>query len=271
MLRRRAVLVAACGVAVSAGLAAAQRGGLDGLGLQRPTPTSFNGTFTFCRLAVRMAYDGDGGPWTVDYPRADRNLPLRLAEQTRAPVHMQDARTPHHVVIAATEPALFNCPFVMLTNPGRAFFTDEDAHALRAYLQKGGFLWADDSWGSRAWNHWHTELRKVLPRSDYPLVDLSIDHPLFHSVYDATRIPQIPNIGFFRGTGGATSERGRDSAVPHAYALTNDTGEILVLSTHNTDFGDAYERESDDPEFFYRFSVEGYAIGINVLIYAMTH
>lgn len=251
--------------------AAAQRGGLGGFGVSRPRADSFNGAFTFCRLAVRMSYDGDGGPWTVDYPRADRNLPLRLSEQTRAPVHMDDPRTPHHVVITATEPALFNCPFLMLTNPGRAFFTDEDAAALRTYLKKGGFLWADDSWGSRAWEHWHRELRKVLPAADYPLVDLPITHPLFHTVYDATRIPQIPNIGFFRGTGGSTSERGPDSRTPHAWAIVDDAQRLMVLSTHNTDFGDAYERESDDPEFFYRFSVEGYAIGINVLIYAMTH
>ena len=45
----------------------------------------------------------------------------------------------------------------------------------------------------------------------------------------------------------------------------------MVFISHNTDFGDAYERESDDPTYFYNFSVEGYAIGINILLYAMTH
>ena len=77
--------------------------------------------------------------------------------------------------------------------------------------------------------------------------------------------------GFFRGSGGQTSEQWEDSRVPHAYALVDANGRIVVLTTHNTDFGDAYEREADDPEFFYRFSVEGYAIGINILLYAMTH
>ena len=71
--------------------------------------------------------------------------------------------------------------------------------------------------------------------------------------------------------GGQTSEQWEDSSTPHAYALVDSSGRIVVLTTHNTDFGDAYEREADDPEFFYRFSVEGYAIGINILLYAMTH
>ena len=74
----------------------------------------------------------------------------------------------------------------------------------------------------------------------------------------------------FLGTG-TTSERGPDSAVPHAYALVDAKGHIAVLTTHNTDFGDAYERESENPEFFYKFSVDGYAAGINFLLYTMTH
>ena len=104
-----------------------------------------------------------------------------------------------------------------------------------------------------------------------PAGRLPINHAIFRTLFEAKRIPQIPNIGFFRGSGGQTSERWEDSRTPHAYALVDSSGRIVVLTTHNTDFGDAYERESDDPEFFYRFSVEGCAIGINILLYSMTH
>jgi Domain of unknown function (DUF4159) len=246
----------------------AQRGGY--YGVRRPGPDSFNGTFTFCRLAVRAANDGDGGGWGVDYPRADENLSIRLSELTKTPVNFDEAGTPHYVVVLPTEPALFQCPFVMLTNPGRAFLADEEAAALRTYLQKGGFLWSDDFWGSFGWDHWIRELRKVLPADQYPLVDIPVSHPMFHTLFDAQRIPQIPNIGFYSYTR-RTSERGSDSAVPHAGAILDSNGRVSVLITHNTDFGDAYEREGDDPEFFYKFSVEGYAIGIDVLLYAMTH
>ena len=70
---------------------------------------------------------------------------------------------------------------------------------------------------------------------------------------------------------GATSERGADSAVPHARAILDGKGRVMVFITHNTDFGDAYEREGDNPTYFYTFSVDGYAVGIDAILYAMTH
>ena len=250
---------------------AAQRGGRGYYGVRRPTADTFKGDFNFCRLAFRASGRGYGGGWGVDYPRADENLSIRLSELSDAAVNFDEHGTPDYVVIQATEPALFKCPFLMVTNHGNAFFAPDEVEALRAYLKKGGFMWADDAWGSYAWDHWLDQLRNILPPAEYPLVDLPINHPIFRTLFEAKRIPQIPNIGFFRGTGGHTSERGVDSQTPHAYALTDSSGRIVVLTTHNTDFGDAYEREADDPEFFYRFSVEGYAIGINILLYSMTH
>jgi Domain of unknown function (DUF4159) len=258
-------------VSLAGSYAFAQRGGYGGfVAVRRPAPNTFKGDFVFCRLAFRSAYGGFGGGWGVDYPRADQNLSIRLSELSAAAVDFENDGSPNYVVIQATEPELFKCPFVALTNHGRAFFTPDQIEPLREYLKKGGFLWADDAWGSYAWDHWLGELRKILPAGEYPLVDLPINHSIFRTLFEAKRIPQIPNIGFYRGTG-QTSEQWQDSAVAHAYALLDSHGRIVVLTTHNTDFGDAYEREADDPEFFYKFSVEGYAIGINILLYAMTH
>jgi hypothetical protein len=95
--------------------------------------------------------------------------------------------------------------------------------------------------------------------------------PLFHTVYNVKYIPQIPSINFWFGSGLQTSERGADSATPHVRAIRNSAGRILVVITHNTDFGDAFEREGDDRRYFDRFAAEGYAFGINVIVYAMTH
>ena len=268
---RRQVLAALLAVSLAGGYAFAQRGGSGGfVTVRRPAPDTFKGDFVFCRLAFRAAYGGFGGGWGVDYPRADQNLSIRLSELSNAAVDFEHDGSPNYVVVQATEPELFKCPFVALTNHGRAFFTPDQIEPLRDYLKKGGFLWADDAWGSYAWDHWLGELRKILPAAEYPLVDLPINHSIFRTLFEAKRIPQIPNIGFYRGTG-QTSERWQDSEVPHAYALLDAHGRIVVLTTHNTDFGDAYEREADDPEFFYKFSVEGYAIGVNILLYAMTH
>jgi hypothetical protein len=265
------VVVSLVALAFAGATVAGQRGGSGYYGVRRPTADTFKGDFTFCRLAFRAGYGGYGGGWGVDYPRADENLSIRLSELSDAAVNFDKHGTPNYVVIQATEPELFKCPFVMVTNHGRAQFGPTEVEALRAYLKKGGFLWADDAWGSYAWDHWIAELRKVLPQAEYPLVDLPINHSIFRTLFEAKRIPQIPNIGFYRGSGGKTSERWEDSETVHAYALVDSSGRIVVLTTHNTDFGDAYEREADDPEFFYKFSVEGYAIGINILLYAMTH
>ena len=84
------------------------------------------------------------------------------------------------------------------------------------------------------------------------------------------KIPQIPSITVWERQR-TTSERGADSAVAHVRAINDDRGRIMVLMTHNTDFGDSYEQEAVDPAYFMKFSVPGYAFGINVLIYAMTH
>ena len=94
---------------------------------------------------------------------------------------------------------------------------------------------------------------------------------LLHTQFEVDEIAQIPSIQFWRSSGGGTSERGQESATPDLRAISDRHGNIMVLMTHNTDFGDAYEREGDDHEYFETFSVPGYAFGINALLYAMTH
>jgi len=86
-----------------------------------------------------------------------------------------------------------------------------------------------------------------------------------------TDLLPIPSINFWYGTGGRTSERGPDSATPHVRAVSDRDGRILVVMTHNTDFGDAFEREGDSREYFERFAGAGYAFGIDTLLYSMTH
>jgi hypothetical protein len=230
----------------------------------------FDGAFQFCRLQFRNAPDGDGDGWGVDWPRADQNLSIRLSELTRTPVSMDATDIPNSVLLTASMPELSHCPFVMMTEPGGAYFDDEEATALRSYLLKGGFLWADDFWGSYAWSHWEGEIRKVLPSGQYAIIDVPYDHPLFHQMMTVPQGLQIPGIGYWSRTGG-TSERGADSAVPHIRAIEDERGRIMVLMTHNSDYGDAYEREGDNHAYFERFSVPGYAFGVNVLLYVMTH
>jgi hypothetical protein len=231
---------------------------------------TYDGSFRFCRISFRNAPEGDGDGWYVDYPRADENLSIRLAELTKAPVSHDGEGNPVHAVFPLTDPELFNCGFVMMTEPGGSYFDDEEAAQLRTYLMKGGFLWADDFWGSYAWEWWAGQIGKALPPREFPIFDVPLTHPIFHTLFDIKEIPQIPNIGLWMRAQ-ITSERGEDSAEPHFRGINDSKGRLIVVMTHNTDFGDSYERESESPDYFLRFSVPGYAIGIDVVLYAMTH
>jgi len=229
-----------------------------------------DGNFHFCRLYFRNGYTGDGDGWYVDYPRADENLSTRLAELTKAPVTHDLEGTPDHIVVRLIDPALFQCPFVMMSEPGGSFFDESEAANLRTYLLKGGFLWADDFWGDIAWENWEMQLRKALPASEFPIVDAAIDHPMFHILYNISTIQQTPNIGLWIREH-QTSERGQESAQVHTRIIADAKGRVMVFMTHNTDFGDAYEREADSPDYFQHFGINGYAVGLDVLLYSMTH
>ena len=269
-----AVLVAAMG---AAGVATAQRrrgfGGGGGYyrNVKMMTADDYNGAFLFCRIIFRTTPDGDGGNWGVDYPRADINLTFRLSELTKTPVTRDEHDGYNHVVIQLTDPLLYKCPFIMMTEPGNTYFDEREAAALRDYALKGGFLWADDFWGDYAFGIWAREIGKAFPPEQYPIMDVPLEHQLFHILYDVRQIPQIPSINFWAATGGQTSERGAASAVPHVRAIVDERGRIMVLMTHNTDFGDAFEREGDDHAYFLKFAPDGYAFGVNAILYSMTH
>jgi hypothetical protein len=232
--------------------------------------TGYNGGFQFCRIWFRSWPNGDGDGWFVDYPRADENLSIRFAELTRAPVTHDLEGNPVTALVRLTDSALFRCPFTMMSEPGGSYFSEEEAKQLHDYLLKGGFLWVDDFWGSRAWANWEAQIAKALPPSEYPIIDVPPDHTILHTLYNIDHVPQVPNIGLWRMYR-QTSERGEDSAQVHTRAIVDHRGRVMVMMTHNTDFGDAYEREAEMPDYFKTFSVTGYALGVDILLYSMTH
>ncbi len=232
-----------------------------------------DGTFHFCRLMYPSASREAGGSgWRTDYPGADINFSIRFAELTKTAVSIDGEGDPEYFVVRSSgDDNLFRCPYVHIEDAGTARFSDEDVRQLRLYLQKGGFMWADDFWGSRAWSVWEREISRVLPADKYPIVEIPVNHSMFQTVYTVKRILQVPAISQWRRSGGETSERGSDSAEVNTRGIFDEKGRLMVLMTHNTDISDTWEREGEDVEYFYRFSPEGYAIAINVLIYAMTH
>jgi hypothetical protein len=232
-----------------------------------------DGAFVVCRLAYRsVRVEPMGIGWQTDYPYAEINLTTRLSELTKTRVSRDHEGQPNHFVVRLTDDALFNCPLTVASDVGSLGFRPEEIDRLRTYLLKGGFLWVDDFWGTLAWRQWSTEIAKVLDPASYPIVDVPLTDPMLKSMFEVTRVPQITNIQFWRGVDGqSTSERGSDSVDVHLRAIRDTHGRIMVLMTHNTDVADSWEREGEDPAFFYQFSPNGYALGIDVVLHAMTH
>ncbi|MEW6323153.1 MAG: DUF4159 domain-containing protein [Acidobacteriota bacterium] len=263
----------------AAAVAAAQewrRGGWGGRGEgfappRYMKPDDYDGKFTFCRLQyTRVRPQQRGLGWSTDYPNADQNFSIRLSELTTTAVSMK-GREPNHYVVRATDESIFLCPFVIASDPASAGFSPEEAAGLRAYLLKGGLLWADDFWGPWAWEDWLGEIGKVLPPSQYSVQEVPADHPIHRALFEVASIPQVPSFQFWWGSGGQTSEMGSYSEGAHMAAIFDRQGRPMVIMTHNTDIQDAWEREGELPEYFLEFSPKGYAVGLNVVLYGLTH
>jgi hypothetical protein len=226
--------------------------------------------FTVCKMmytSVRREFNGMG--WSTDWPYAGINLMTRVSELTKTPISRAPNGEPNHWVVRLTDDALFQCPLVTASDVGTIAISAEEARRLREYLLKGGFLWVDDFWGTPAWNQWAAEIHNVLP--EFSIVDVPGDHAILRTMFSVSEIPRISSINFWLASGGNTSERGPDSPHPDFRAIADNHGRIMVLMTHNTDISDSWEREGENPVYFARFSPAGYALGINVVLYALTH
>jgi hypothetical protein len=271
-------IVAALLVAASLGSAAllhAQnilRGGRRGIGPRYAQAADFDGSFLYCRALYRSILNtGSGSGWDTDYPAADNNFSVRLAELTRVRVKFDPDRQPHHVVVPLSDPLIFKCPILFIEDTGGAQLTDDEVRNLRDYLLKGGFLWSDDSWGTANWLSWVGQMARVLPPGEFPMIDIPATHPVMRMVYDVKEIPQVPSMNHWYRSGGQTSENGRDSAIVYFKGIQNLHGQLMVVMTHNTDIADSWEREGDNAEFFDLFSPRGYAAGVNIVLHGLTH
>ena len=238
-------------------------------------------TFTFCRVQYTSAGRGGrwgrgGDGWRTDYPQSDLNFPLRLSELTTIKVNRDEYGEIEHAVVRLTDEELFNYPFIYMLEVASLVFSDEEQEALRSYLLRGGFLMVDDFWGDRAWENWEYEIGQVLPPDEYPIVELTPPHPLFNIVFPLKEVPQVPSVGHYRRweMTGDTYE-GREPATDtraHCRAIFDKKGRLMVVAMHNTDLGDGWEREGELEGYFREFSVKrAYPMGINIVVYAMTH
>lgn len=276
--RRRWTVLGALALLSLAATAAAQiwAGGYGRTPPRFPTATTFAGGFNFCRAMFSSDHREKQG-WGTDYPGADINFSIRVSELTKVNVTMREDSTegpePEAVVVRLTDDALFQCPFLFMEDAGTLRFTAPEVARLQDYLLKGGFLLVSDYHGDWGQQQFDEEIARVLPPSRYPTVDLTppSEHPLWHAMFNVTKLPQMASIMTWRRTGDIIERWNENRAPPDARAIADEHGRLMVLMVHNTDLPDPWEREGEDKDYFYRFSPDAYAAGINILLYAMSH
>ena len=214
---------------------------------------------------TRAAYSSGGGgywgrrrSWSTDYPKADRQFLTVLRRLTDLDAY--DGEN----AIGLTDPNLRRFPFLYALEVGYMNMAPGEITALRDYLLAGGFLVIDDFWGTQEWLQFQYQMGLVFP--DRPIVDLDPDHPVFSTFYDIDEVLQVPAYG--NSWGGQTSER--DGYTPYVRGILSDEGRLMVIINWNTDLGDAWEW-AEQPDYPLQYSTFAYQMGVNMIVYAMSH
>ena len=196
--------------------------------------------------------------WTQDYPRADRHFVAALRRLTR--LHVRSVEQS----VNLDNGDQYDWPWLYAVRPGEWKLSDAEARAMREYLLRGGFFMADDFWGSAEWAVFMESLRKVFP--DRQVVDIPNPDAIFHLVFDLDDRYRVP------GAWGVYSSQPYqyDGSVPYWRGIYDDKGRVMVVIVANSDLGDSWEF-ADDPGYPEKYSALGIRIGVNYIVYAMTH
>lgn len=222
-------------------------------------PTEDTNQIVFARLIYNGQIPGYYKNWYTDYPKADRQLIMGLKRLTNLNIADYERAVP------INDPDLFRYPFIYTSEPEQMVLTDDDAKTMREYLERGGFWIWDDNWGTFEWQAMMRQLHKVLPAAE--VKDIPRDHPIFHEFYDIDHLIQVPSLAFAYN-GGITWET--DGFEAECKGVWDDHGRLVMVINHNTDLGDSYEN-ADNPLYPSRFSLYGYRIAINFILYSLSH
>jgi hypothetical protein len=224
------------------------------------------GEFTFVRTIYESPFRGygrrgyGGGTWTTDYPEADNNFIVGLREW--AGTNLKIAPRPEALEIL--DDRIFDYPILYIVEPGFMDLSNEQAARLREYIMRGGFIFLDDFWGEYEWQNVQEQFHKIVP--EYEIKNLPLSHPIFHAYLDVEEVVQVPNV--YNAQRGITSEKG--GVVPYYMGIENKDGRLVAFMARNSDLGDAWEW-INDPAYPVKYGLPAYKVGINVVIYAMSH
>ncbi len=208
----------------------------------------------------RGRFDGDWrlglSLWTQDYPRADRHFSQAVRRLTR--VHVRSVEQP----INLDEGDVYDWPWLYAVQVGEWGLTADQAKVLREYLLRGGFFMADDFHGTEEWDVFQKSMKLVFP--DRPIVEIEDSDSIFHTLYDLDKKYQVPGAAHLR------LGYKNDGSTPHWRGIYDDKGRIMIAISYNSDIGDAWEW-ADSPQYPAPFADFAIRLGVNYVVYAMTH
>ena len=234
---------------------------------------AYNGRFTFARVKFRPSQWGPGRyewgldlKWNHDYPRADEHLMKILQETTSIDPNNEPA------IVGFDEPALFDYPIVYVSEPGFWTLDEKETSNLRAYLQKGGFVIFDDFFGRHIFNL-EERMREVLPEARF--IEIPLEHPVWDSFFKIGEPPRGPSgntsgrSAFGQGFGYPGS-RGAPTTYHGIFEDNDPKKRLMVIANYNGDIGEFWEF-SDTGWAPIDLSNEAYKVGVNYMIYGLTH
>ncbi len=227
--------------------------------------------FAFARLmfpggwndGYRGRFDGDYrlgmSLWTQDYPRADRHFSQAIRRLTR--IHVRSVEQP----INLDEAEEFDYPWVYAVQVGEWGLTPKQGKEMREYLLRGGFFMADDFHGDVERQVFEDSMKLIFP--DRPIVDIPDSDPIFHTIYDLDDRFQVAGWEHLRQGCKNCDEGGRGA---HWRGIYDDKGRVMIAASYNSDLGDAWEW-ADDARYPEKMGSLAMRIGINYIVYSMTH
>jgi len=274
--RKNVLLVGGCLTALSAlsafQLPFRQFHGVEYREFELPEDWKDSGEWAFARLmfppgpndGYRGRFDGDWrlglSLWTQDYPRADRHFSLAVRRLTR--LHVRSVEQP---VNLDEGDDVYNWPWLYAVQVGEWGLTEQQGKKMRDYLLRGGFFMADDFHGDYEWQMFEKRIRYVFP--DRPIVEIDDKDAIFHTVFDLDDRFQVPGEAhLYRGC----KNCGDGGVGAHWRGIYDDKGRIMIAISYNSDLGDAWEW-ADSPHYPEKFSGLAIRVGVNNIVYAMTH
>ncbi len=237
--------------------------------------------FTFSRLifadnqrAIDALGDHIGYPhWQADCSESEPHFIAAMQRLTDVDTN-DDSQS-----ISLLDERIFDFPMLYVVEAGFASFTDPEAETLREYLLRGGFLLVDDFHGRYQWQQFENWMGRVFP--DREIVDLPPTHEIFNVHFAIEEFIQIPGLRALCLNPGETWELPISKAPsviesnasrqrPQWRGILDDDGRVMVVINWNMDLGDAWEH-ADMEEYSALYTATAYRLGVNYVLYGMTH